>query len=223
MRDSVITVQNGMKRYHDQLIFKDVTFQMNASEVTVILGQSGAGKSTIFRIINQLETLTGGEVTVIDQKRIGFVMQDFQLFPHLSVLNNLLLPQRVVMKRGKRTALKRSGETLLKLHINHLSSKAISQLSGGEKQRVAIARLLVMDKDILLFDEPTSALDYDNISLFIELIKELKEEGKTIGIITHDRLFAAKVADQIYELYDGFLQSNNDMIEKEWYNISEVI
>lgn len=195
----MITLNNISKSYDSVEIIKNISVSFQPQKITVIVGPSGEGKSTIFRIITNLIKPTSGDVQKDQEDSIGMVFQNNALYPHLSVLNNLVLPQRVVLKRSKVDAIKKAKNVLEQLAISDLLKKTISTLSGGEAQRVAIARSVVMDNNIILFDEPTSALDEQNTYKLETLLQELKQT-KTIIIITHDLPFANRVADISYQL-----------------------
>lgn len=200
----MIEIKDISKHFDDKLVLDNVSVQFQTNSISVILGKSGEGKSTLFRIMSGLERKDSGFLNY-DMNDIGMVFQDYQLYPHLNVQNNLVLPQRLVLKKSKNAAKKIASDTLKLLNIEYLKNSKISSLSGGESQRVAIARTLVMNKSIILFDEPTSALDKENIDNLTELLKSLKKD-KTILIITHDSLFAKAVSDDIYIIQNGTLK-----------------
>jgi len=197
----MILVENISKAYGDKLILKSINLQFKQNNITVLLGKSGEGKTTLFRIIAGIEDQDEGKV-IIDSTKTTMVFQDNQLYPHLNVFNNLMTPQRVILKRTKKEATIISDDILRRLNIEYLKYNTVESLSGGEAQRVAIARALAMDKDIILFDEPTSALDRENINILIGLLKDLKKD-KTVLIITHDEEFSIGVADTIYRIENG--------------------
>jgi len=197
----MILVENISKAYGDKLILKSINLQFKQNNITVLLGKSGEGKTTLFRIIAGIEDQDEGKV-IIDSTKTTMVFQDNQLYPHLNVVNNLMTPQRVILKRTKKEATIISDDILKRLNIEYLKYNTVESLSGGEAQRVAIARALAMDKDIILFDEPTSALDRENINILIGLLKDLKKD-KTVLIITHDEEFSIGVADTIYRIENG--------------------
>lgn len=194
------------KYFGKNKVLDEINCTFEEQKVSVIVGKSGEGKSTLFRIIQGIEKETSG-TTNIKKEDCGMVFQDYQLYPHLSVLNNLVLPQRVVLKREKKEAIEYSNKILIDLKISHLSKASVSNISGGESQRVAIARTLVMDKKIILFDEPTSALDTENIDILIRIIGDLSKT-KTILIITHDMSFAKRVGDTIFKMENKKLKLN---------------
>jgi len=197
----MILVENISKAYGDKLILNSINLQFKQNNITVLLGKSGEGKTTLFRIIAGIEDQDEGKV-IIDSTKTTMVFQDNQLYPHLNVFNNLMTPQRVILKRTKKEATIISDDILKRLNIEYLKYNTVESLSGGEAQRVAIARALAMDKDIILFDEPTSALDRENINILIGLLKDLKKD-KTVLIITHDEEFSIGVADTIYRIENG--------------------
>lgn len=202
----MITITNLDKSFSDKVILSNINVGFPNEKISVVVGKSGEGKTTLFRIIADLETYDSGEVLLSKEDKIGMVFQSNQLYPHLSVINNLVLPQRVIMKIPKELAIKNAVKILSSLGIDDLKNQYPSSLSGGEEQRVAIARALVINKNILLLDEPTSALDSENTLILINLLKDLKNDGKTIIIITHDSDFAKKVSDYIFELSDSKLR-----------------
>lgn len=195
----MIKLINISKAFKDKEILRDVNVSFKPNRVSVILGKSGEGKTTLFRIISELENSDSGSIEKDKLDSIGMVFQGNELYPHFNVLNNLLIPQRVVLKKDKKEATIRAMSVLSTLNISYLKDASIKSLSGGEAQRVAIARELVMERNIILFDEPTSALDKANIDGLVAIIKKLKEE-KTILIITHDINFANDVSDYMYEI-----------------------
>jgi polar amino acid transport system ATP-binding protein len=197
----MIEVKNIKKSYGDRVVLNNVNLQFQKNNITVLLGKSGEGKTTLFRIIAGIEAQDEGQV-VIDNSKTTMVFQDNQLYPHLNVFNNLVLPQRVILKRNKKEATIVSESILKRLNIEYLKYSTVESLSGGEAQRVAIARALAMDKEIILFDEPTSALDRENTANLIGLLKNLKLD-KTVLIITHDEEFSIGVADTIYRIECG--------------------
>lgn len=187
-----------------------ITTHIEPGEVVVVIGPSGSGKSTYLRCLNGLETLTGGHVHVdgVDladrktdmnkvRREVGMVFQQFNLFPHKTVLENLVLAQMKVRKR-KRSEAEEKGRALLeKVGISDKEANYPSQLSGGQQQRVAIARALAMDPKVMLFDEPTSALDPEMVGEVLEVMKQLAREGMTMVVVTHEMGFAREVADRV--------------------------
>ncbi len=213
----VLRVENIHKRYKDQEVLKGVTFEVRRGETKVIAGPSGAGKSTLLRCINLLTKpdkgrvwLEGVELTDPEtninkmRQKIGFVFQEFNLFHHLTALENVMIGLTKVKKLPKDVARKKAEEALLTVHITEdLWHKYPAQLSGGQKQRVAIARALAMDPVIILYDEPTSALDPQLVGEVLRVMEELARKGVTGLVVTHEIGFALEVADEILFMYGG--------------------
>ena len=188
----------------------DVSTTVAKGEVVVIIGPSGSGKSTFLRCLNGLETFNSGHV-VIDGKdladrktdlnkvraEVGMVFQQFNLFPHKSVLENITLAQKIVRKRGGTEAVEKARQLLKKVGIAEKENEYPSRLSGGQQQRVAIARALAMDPKVMLFDEPTSALDPEMVGEVLDVMKQLAREGMTMVVVTHEMGFAREVADRV--------------------------
>lgn len=187
-----------------------ITTHIKAGEVVVVIGPSGSGKSTYLRCLNGLETLTGGHVHIdgIDladrktdmnkvRREVGMVFQQFNLFPHKTVLENLVLAQMKVRKRSRAEAEKKGRALLEKVGIAEKENEYPIRLSGGQQQRVAIARALAMDPKVMLFDEPTSALDPEMVGEVLEVMKQLAREGMTMVVVTHEMGFAREVADRV--------------------------
>ncbi|HKL27307.1 MAG TPA: amino acid ABC transporter ATP-binding protein [Desulfuromonadales bacterium] len=188
----------------------DVSTTVAKGEVVVVIGPSGSGKSTFLRCLNGLETFDSGHV-IIDGKdlanrrtdlnkvraEVGMVFQQFNLFPHKSVLENITLAQRIVRRRNKDDAWKKSRQLLKKVGIAEKEGEYPSRLSGGQQQRVAIARALAMDPKVMLFDEPTSALDPEMVGEVLDVMKQLAREGMTMVVVTHEMGFAREVADRV--------------------------
>ncbi|MEN6480102.1 MAG: amino acid ABC transporter ATP-binding protein [Anaerolineales bacterium] len=207
----IIRIENLYKTFHHGRIvaLDNVSLTIPEGQVTVIIGPSGSGKSTMLRCINHLEVPDAGRVTVdgilldsaedINQVRaeVGMVFQQFNLFPHLTVIDNLLLAQRVVRKRPKTEAYAIAEHLLEKVGIPEKAQAYPGQLSGGQQQRVAIARALAMQPKIMLFDEPTSALDPEMIKEVLDVMLELAHEGMTMVAVTHEMGFARNAADRI--------------------------
>lgn len=213
----VLRVEDIHKRYKDQEVLKGVTFEVRRGETKVIAGPSGAGKSTLLRCINLLTKPDKGRVwlegveltdprTNINKMRqkIGFVFQEFNLFHHLTAIENVMIGLTKVKKLPKDAARKKAEEALLTVHITEdLWNKYPAQLSGGQKQRVAIARALAMDPVIILYDEPTSALDPQLVGEVLKVMEELARKGVTGLVVTHEIGFALEVADEILFMYGG--------------------
>ncbi|MGB5443910.1 MAG: amino acid ABC transporter ATP-binding protein [Psychromonas sp.] len=189
---------------------KQINLSVQEGEIVVVCGPSGSGKSTLIRCINGLEPYTSGQVSVFDspdlnqQKgKVGMVFQHFYLFPHLTVLENLMLAPLRTLKLSKQEALERAMHFLTRVKIADQADKYPVQLSGGQQQRVAIARSLCMMPRIMLFDEPTSALDPEMINEVLDVMVELAQEGMTMVCVTHEMGFAKKVADRVVFMDEG--------------------
>ncbi|MGR5062875.1 amino acid ABC transporter ATP-binding protein [Photobacterium sp. DNB22_13_2] len=213
-KETVISFQNINKWYGDFQALKNINLTIPRGEKLVICGPSGSGKSTLIRCINGLEQFNKGQLEVAGHplnpqhlKRIrgqvGMVFQHFNLFPHMTVRENLTLAPRRTRKMSKQEADQLAMEYLKRVHIAHQADKYPSQLSGGQQQRVAIARSLCMKPDILLFDEPTSALDPEMIREVLDVMTELADEGMTMICVTHEMGFARKVADRVVFMDEG--------------------
>lgn len=213
---SIIDIKDVVCRFGDTVALNGVSLQVQAGEVVVILGPSGSGKSTLLRCLNALEEIQAGEINVdgkvIDKHHdniheirleVGMVFQHFNLFPHLSVLGNVNLAQRVVRRRSLEEATEISKELLNKVGLADKIDAYPGQLSGGQKQRVAIARALAMNPKIMLFDEVTSALDPEMIGEVLDAMKKLAAEGMTMMVVTHEIGFAREVADRIVFIDSG--------------------
>ncbi|KVR68986.1 amino acid ABC transporter ATP-binding protein [Burkholderia cepacia] len=196
----------------------DVTGHVKKGEVVVVCGPSGSGKSTLIRTINRLEEIKDGSITVggrdvhgagldVNQFRstVGFVFQQFNLFPHLSVLDNIILAPTTVVRVGKRAAKEKALQLLDRVGLKSKAGSYPGQLSGGQQQRVAIARALAMNPPVMLFDEPTSALDPEMVGEVLHVMKELARDGMTMVCVTHEMGFAREVADTIWFMDKGQL------------------
>lgn len=215
----MIEVRNLYKTFfvpHEVHALVDISCNIKAGEVVVVIGPSGSGKSTFLRCLNQLEIATRGHIIIdgidiMDPKtninkvraEVGMVFQSFNLFPHKTVLNNITLAQRVVRKRAIKTAEEKGMALLKKVGISDKANVYPDQLSGGQQQRVAIARALAMDPKIMLFDEPTSALDPEMIGEVLDVMKTLAKEGMTMVVVTHEMGFAREVADRVIFMDQG--------------------
>lgn len=214
--DAIITMEGVHKRFKDFEALKNVDFKVGKQEVVVVIGPSGSGKSTLIRCINRLEEHDAGRIHVdgielaMDvrniqeiRREIGMVFQNFNLFPHLTVLTNVAMGPRQVRNMSKSESEKIALELLTRVKIPEQAEKFPSQLSGGQQQRVAIARALAMKPKVLLFDEPTSALDPEMINEVLDVIKELARGGMTMVVVTHEMGFAREVADRVVFMTDG--------------------
>nr|WP_206422912.1 arginine ABC transporter ATP-binding protein ArtP [Photobacterium sanguinicancri] len=215
-----IQVSNIDKHYGDTQVLHDVSFSCDAGDTLVLLGPSGAGKSSLLRVLNLLETATIGEMTVAGcqfnfsntieekassalRKKVGMVFQQYNLWPHMTVLQNLIEAPIKVAKIGKEQAKQQALEILTMLQLADKADNWPLQLSGGQQQRVAIARALMMKPDVLLFDEPTAALDPEITNQVVNIIKTLSQTGITQVIVTHEVDFAKKVASHVLYLEQG--------------------
>jgi len=206
--EPIIKIDNVHKRFGDVEALKGVSLNIDKGEVVVIIGPSGSGKSTLLRCINRLEEFNEGSIVVdgipldtaeninVVRTEVGMVFQQFNLFPHLTVLENVLLAQRIVRKRSKDEAEKVGLELLAKVGIPEKARAHPGQLSGGQQQRVAIARALAMNPKIMLFDEPTSALDPEMIQEVLDVMVALAREGMTMVVVSHEMGFARACANR---------------------------
>lgn len=213
----IIQIRHAYKSFGNVKAVVDVSMDVYPGEVVVIIGPSGGGKSTLLRCINRLEVIDQGDIIVdgvsvkstqnINKVReeIGMVFQLFNLFPHLTALENIVLAQRVVRKRKKKLCEEIAHQQLQKVGIGEKWDSYPSQLSGGQKQRVAIARALAMDPKIMLFDEPTSALDPEMIKGVLDVMLDLAEEGMTMVVVSHEMGFVRAAADRVAFLDEGGL------------------
>ena len=223
----MIELKNVSKWYGDFQVLNDCSVQIQKKDVMVICGPSGSGKSTLIKCINGLEKIEKGEifvdnVQVNDQKtnlnelraKIGMVFQNFELYPHMTVLQNISLSQIKVLKRTDDEAHEKSMSLLDRVGLKDQASKYPANLSGGQQQRVAIARALAMDPIAMLFDEPTSALDPEMINEVLDVMVELAQDGMTMAVVTHEMGFAKKVADKILFMDEGRIE---EMASKETF------
>ncbi|MGA9287981.1 MAG: amino acid ABC transporter ATP-binding protein [Anaerobacillus sp.] len=212
----MIRVEKLNKSFGDLHVLKDIDLEVNESDVVVLIGASGSGKSTLLRCMNFLEIKNSGNVIIegetIDPKsndlnkvrqRVGMVFQHFNLFPHKSVLDNVIEAPMMVKKLKRAEAEKEGKELLAKVGLADKANVYPNKLSGGQKQRVAIARSLAMKPDIMLFDEPTSALDPELVGEVLSTMKELAKEGMTMVVVTHEMGFAREVGDWVIYMHDG--------------------
>ena len=202
-----------------------VTLEVNSGEVLVVMGPSGSGKSTLIRTFNGLESLDGGTLDVLGvrldathaerqvreiRKRVGMVFQQFNLFPHLSILDNITLAPIKVQQRAKAAAEQRAMDLLDQMGIREQAHKYPEQLSGGQQQRVAIARALALDPEVMLFDEPTSALDPARVKEVLDAMPQLAKGGMTMVVVTHELGFAREVADRVMFMDRGQVVETSD-------------
>ena len=213
-----IHVSHLQKSFGKLEVLKDISYDVHEGEVVVIIGPSGSGKSTFLRCMNKLEEISGGEVVVdghnltdrhVDinkvRENVGMVFQHFNLFPHMNVMQNLMLASVDLKKTTKEKARERALQMLRKVGMEDKAEAYPDQLSGGQKQRVAIARALCMTPDIMLFDEPTSALDPEMVGEVLQVMKQLAADGMTMVIVTHEMGFAREVADRVLFMDGGYI------------------
>ncbi len=214
----MVRVDHLKKSFGKLEVIKDMSVEILEGEVVVLLGPSGSGKSTFLRCLNQLETVSGGEILIDGQKiterhvdinkvreNIGMVFQHFNLFQNKNVLQNVMLAPVQLKVMDKQAAEQKAYDLLNRVGLADKADAYPSQLSGGQKQRVAIARALAMNPDIMLFDEPTSALDPEMVGEVLAVMKELAAEGMTMVVVTHEIGFAREVADRILFMDGGYL------------------
>ncbi|MGN0748994.1 MAG: amino acid ABC transporter ATP-binding protein [Treponema sp.] len=224
MSEEIIKVENLKKTFNDNLeILKGISFSVKKGEVLSIIGPSGSGKSTLLRCISQLEDVTDGTITICGKKLVengvyvdkklkheiilksGLVFQNFNLFPHYSVLKNVTEPQIQVLKRPKDEAEQTAMELLKRMGLAEKAQKYPCELSGGQQQRVSIARALALKPEVLLFDEPTSALDPELTGEILAVIKELASEKMTMVVVTHEMAFARDISTEIIFMDGGVI------------------
>ncbi len=218
----VIELRHVDKHYGQLHVLKDINLSVKKGEVVVIIGPSGSGKSTLCRTINRLETIDTGEILIDGQPlpkegrklaelraQVGMVFQQFNLFAHKTILDNVTIGPREVLKKSKAEAEQEAMQLLKRVGVDSQASKVPAQLSGGQQQRVAIARSLAMHPKAMLFDEPTSALDPEMIGEVLAVMTELASEGMTMVIVTHEMNFAKRVADRIIFMDAGAILEEN--------------
>lgn len=217
--DNVLIKTEGLEKAFGKVqVLKGITTEIHKGEVVVIIGPSGSGKSTFLRTLNLLEEPTGGKiyfegVDITDPKininkhrqKMGMVFQQFNLFPHMTVLKNMTLAPIKLLKLSKADAEKRATELLDRVGLADRANAYPNQLSGGQKQRVAIVRALCMQPDVMLFDEPTSALDPEMVGEVLGVMKKLAEDGMTMAVVTHEMGFAREVADRVLFIDEGII------------------
>ena len=216
--ETLIRVESLQKSFGKVEVLKGIDLEIKKGEVVVIIGPSGCGKSTFLRTLNLLEDPTGGHVyfegtDITDPKtnvnlhrqKIGMVFQQFNLFPHMTVLKNMTIAPMKLLKLSKAEAEKRALELLDRVGLKDRANSYPSQLSGGQKQRVAIVRALCMQPDVMLFDEPTSALDPEMVGEVLEVMKALADDGMTMAVVTHEMGFAREVADRVLFIDQGII------------------
>ena len=217
----MIRVNTLHKKFEDLEVLCGIDEHIAQGEVVVVIGPSGSGKSTFLRCLNLLETVTEGEIYVDDElitapkvnvnrvrQKMGMVFQQFNLFPHLTIMDNITLAPVLLKKMTKEEAVKRGQELLERVNLGEKANAYPAQLSGGQKQRVAIARALAMDPEIMLFDEPTSALDPEMVGEVLDVMKDLAGLGMTMVIVTHEMGFAREVASRVLFIDQGVVMES---------------
>ena len=234
MKEKIIEVINLKKQFGNNLILDEINFTINKGEAVSLIGPSGSGKSTILRCIADLETLTGGKILIeghnlqdkgIDRKikkelllKTGMIFQNFNLFPHMTVKDNIVKTLRIVKKTAVKKAEEIAEKVLETVGLADKKDNFPNELSGGQKQRVAIARGLALEPDILLFDEPTSALDPELVKEVLDIIRKLKKERKmTMLIVSHEMKFVREISDEVIVMENGKILEK-DSVEKIFEN-----
>ncbi|MEI8095755.1 MAG: amino acid ABC transporter ATP-binding protein [Spirochaetales bacterium] len=211
-----VRIENATKSFGELKALKNVSMTVRAGETVVVIGPSGSGKSTLLRAVNRLEVLTSGDIWIDDdhvtnhgsdirriREEVGMVFQNFHLFPHLSVLQNIMLAPTSVKKRPKAEAEKQALDLLARVGLSEKRDAWPEQLSGGQKQRVAIARALAMEPKVMLFDEPTSALDPEMVKEVLDVMLDLAKSGMTLMVVTHEMGFAKAAAHRVVFMDQG--------------------
>ncbi|MGN0484598.1 MAG: amino acid ABC transporter ATP-binding protein [Lachnospiraceae bacterium] len=216
--ECILEVKGIGKNFKELSVLKEISLNVNRGDVIAIIGPSGSGKSTFLRCMNGLETVSRGDIlfegqSIVNAKRninqirqhIGMVFQHFNLFPHLTILENIILGPTKLKKMPKEEAVQLAESLLEKVGLLNKKNAYPSMLSGGQKQRIAIARTLAMEPDVILFDEPTSALDPEMVEEVLRVMQELAETGMTMLIVTHEMGFAREVANKVLFLDGGYI------------------
>ncbi len=222
-RKAIIEIDNVEKSFGDLHVLKGVSLTVSYREVVVVCGPSGSGKSTLLRCINRLETIDGGRISIDgiadDRSRetlrligakVGMVFQSFNLFPHMTIMQNLILAPVRVRKMGRADAEDLGRKLLERVGIGEKADDFPDTLSGGQQQRVAIARALCMEPDVMLFDEPTSALDPEMINEVLDVMRDLARDGMTMIVVSHEMGFAREVADRMVFMDEGQIVEENE-------------
>ena len=218
----MISVKNLRKSFHGTEVLKGITTEIDRGDVVCIIGPSGSGKSTFLRCLNRLETPDSGEilldgVDIMDRKtdldrqrrKMGMVFQQFNLFPHMSILKNLTVSPMMLKKTPQAEAEAKAMQLLERVGLADRAGDYPAQLSGGQKQRVAIVRALCMEPEVMLFDEPTSALDPEMVGEVLDVMRELAESGMTMVVVTHEMGFAREVGNRVLFMDEGIIREEN--------------
>lgn len=220
----MIEIKNLMKKYGKNIVLKDITENVNKGQVICVIGPSGSGKSTFLRCLNVLEKPNSGKIlfegkdlTNISEKelcalreKMGMVFQSFNLFPNMTVLENIKVAPMRVKGIAEDEAEKKAKQLLEKVGLSDRENQYPASLSGGQQQRVAIARALAMDPEVMLFDEPTSALDPEMVGEVLKVMRDLADSGMTMVVVTHEMGFAKEVADEVWFMSDGYIQEKGN-------------
>lgn len=226
----MIEIKNLMKKYGENIVLKDITENVNKGQVICVIGPSGSGKSTFLRCLNVLEKPNSGKIlfegkdlTNISEKelcalreKMGMVFQSFNLFPNMTVLENIKVAPMRVKGIAEDEAEKKAKQLLEKVGLSDRENQYPASLSGGQQQRVAIARALAMDPEVMLFDEPTSALDPEMVGEVLKVMRDLADSGMTMVVVTHEMGFAKEVADEVWFMSDGYIQEKGN--PKDFFN-----
>lgn len=226
----MIEIKNLMKKYGKNIVLKDITESVNKGQVICVIGPSGSGKSTFLRCLNVLEKPNSGKIlfegkdlTNISEKelcalreKMGMVFQSFNLFPNITVLENIKVAPMRVKGIAEDEAEKKAKQLLEKVGLSDRENQYPASLSGGQQQRVAIARALAMDPEVMLFDEPTSALDPEMVGEVLKVMRDLADSGMTMVVVTHEMGFAKEVADEVWFMSDGYIQEKGN--PKDFFN-----
>lgn len=220
--DVLIKVDNLHKSFGEVEVLKGINAEIHKGDVIVVIGASGSGKSTFLRCLNKLEEPTGGKIFFegtditdphininLHRRKMGMVFQQFNLFPHMTVLKNMILGPTKLLKKSKEEAEREAMKLLERVGLSEKANAYPNQLSGGQKQRVAIVRALCMNPDVLLFDEPTSALDPEMVGEVLDVMKQLAKEGMTMVVVTHEMGFAREVATNVVFIDEGKIVEQN--------------
>jgi len=218
MSETIVEVKDLHKRFGDIHVLRGISLSVQRGEVVVIIGRSGSGKSTLLRCLNRLEEPTSGTITVdgfeithrnanlpLIRRHLGMVFQSFNLFPHMTAVENVMEGPRTVLRMSKPQAERLAMELLAKVGLTEKAGNKPPTLSGGQQQRVAIARALAMNPKVMLFDEVTSALDPELVGEVLNVMKALADEGMTMLVVTHEMLFARRVADRVVFVDNGLI------------------
>lgn len=225
----LIKVDNLKKSFGEVEVLKGISTEIKKGDVVVVIGPSGSGKSTFLRTLNLLEEPTDGTICFegtditdpkvninVHRQKMGMVFQQFNLFPHMTILKNMTIAPMKLLKKSKEESEAKAMELLKKVGLDDRANSYPSQLSGGQKQRIAIVRALCMEPDVMLFDEPTSALDPEMVGEVLQVMKNLADDGMTMVIVTHEMGFAREVANRVLFIDEGIIMEENE--PKEFFD-----